>query len=249
MKKLNKDQIKNAIKSGEITGFVLREIKKIVAPGITTLEMDKIATRIITSRDSLPAFLGIDGYKYATCISVNDEVVHGVPSGRVLEEGDIVSLDVGTNYKGMNTDATATYVVGKFKSEDTKRLFFGTREALYEAIKIVKADVYLGDIEEKIGETLKKYGLSPVMSLSGHGIGEKVHQEPSIMCDGKAGTGPKIPEKVMLAIEPMATLGNGRVKASKDGWNVKSVDSTLGAHFEHTVLVEKNRAKILTQYE
>jgi len=249
IKPLNKDQVNKAIKSGEITASVLKSVKNYLNSGIATSELEDLALRIIASSGGKPAFLGYNGYKYASCISVNDKVVHGLPSPRTLKNGDIVSFDVGTNYQGINTDAAATFVVGDFTNNNEKRLVEGVARALEESIKIVRPGIKLGDIEATIGKTLKKYSLSPVMTLSGHGIGEKVHQEPSIMCDGQKGTGPLIETGFMFAIEPMATLGNGRVKRSDDGWSICSVDGSTGAHFEHTILVVKDGYKILTQYE
>ena len=246
---LNKDQIKKAFKSGEITAFVLKQIKKYVTPGITTLELEKIASRIIFSRGAKPAFVGVNGYKFASCISINEEVVHTFPSSRIIKNGDIVSFDIGVDFEGINSDAAATFVAGEYLTENSKRLVEGTKDALKSAIHEVRAGVRLGNIEAAIGESLKSHGLSPVMSLSGHGIGEKVHQDPPIMCDGEAGTGPIIPEDTLLAIEPMATLGSGEVEPLDGGWRVVSKDRTLGAHFEHTVLVTENGSKILTQYE
>jgi methionyl aminopeptidase len=177
---------------------------------------------------------------------VNDEIVHTKPSDKILAPGDVVSCDVGVNYKGMNTDAACSFIVGESKNKDVHRLVEGTKKALYESIKMVKPGNKIGDIEQKIGEILKKYGLSAVMTLSGHGIGEDVHQEPSIMCDGEAGTGPNIIKSTMLAIEPMATLGSSKVFSASDRWTVKTVDGSWGAHFEHTVLVTEGGCEILT---
>jgi methionyl aminopeptidase len=245
MKPLTKGQIVYAKKSGAITGFVLNEIGGFIKPGITTNEIEKLARKIITSKGGVPAFIGCNGYEFATCVSVNDEIVHTKPSKRIIKEGDIVSCDVGTCYRGINTDAAQTYIVGE-STEDVKRLVEGTRQALLDAIGKVKPGHKIGDIEQKTGEILKKYGLFPVMTLSGHGIGEQVHQEPSIMCDGQEGTGPDIVESTMLAIEPMATLGDSQLATADGNWTVKTVDGSWGAHFEHTVLVTHKGCEILT---
>ncbi len=246
MKSLTKDQVENARKSGLITGAVLKGIKEIIKPGTATIEIEKLAVKIIESKGGRPAFMGYNGYEYATCVSINDEIVHTKPSKRIIKEGDVVSCDVGTNYNGMNTDAAETYIAGSPANDDISRLVEGTRQALTEAIKVVKPGNKIGDIEQKTGETLRKYNLFPVMTLSGHGIGEQVHQEPSIMCDGQSGVGPDIVECTMLAIEPMATLGNSDLAAVDGNWTVKTVDGSWGAHFEHTVLVTANGCEILT---
>lgn len=245
IKPLTKDQILYAKKSGFITGLVLSEIGKFIKPGITTLEIEKLAVKIISSNGGIPAFIGCNGYEYATCVSINDEIVHTKPSKRIIKQGDVVSCDVGTCFRGINTDAAKTYIVGD-STDDVKRLVKGTRLALSEAIAKVKPGNKIGDIEQKTGEILKKYGLFPVMTLSGHGIGEQVHQEPSIMCDGDSGVGPEIIESTMLAIEPMATLGDSQLVAADGGWTVKTVDGSWGAHFEHTVLVTHKGCEILT---
>jgi methionyl aminopeptidase len=246
MKTLTKNQIKNAKKSGLITGTVLKKVGELIKPGLTTFEIEKLAVKIIKSEGGIPAFIGCGGYKYATCVSINDEIVHTEPSKRIIKEGDIVSCDVGTNFNGMNSDAARTYIVGDQVDNDINRLVEGTRQALIEAIKMVKPGNKIGDIEQKTGEILKEYNLFPVMTLSGHGIGEQVHQEPSIMCDGQSGIGPDIIECTMLAIEPMATLNNTDLATVNGAWSIKTVDGSWGAHFEHTVLVTKNGCEILT---
>jgi len=239
------DEIKTIAQGGAIAAFTLKQLAKRVKPGILTIELDQIARRIIAARGAEPSFLGYQGYPAAICVSINDEVVHGIPSGRKIKSGDLVSIDVGIKYKNHYSDAALTVFVGNV-SKDAKRLVLGVKEALREAIKIVKPGIRVGDIENKTGEILKKFKLSPVMELSGHGVGNAVHEEPSIRCDGTKKTGAEITEGMVLAIEPMAALGSGKVYIENDGWTVKSADHSLTAHFEHTICVTKKGSKILT---
>ncbi len=240
-----KDEVSKIARSGKIASFVLKELAKYVKPGVTTFELDKIASRIISSRGAKPSFLNYNGFPAVTCISINSEVVHGIPSQRKIMHNDLVKIDVGVELDGFHSDTATTILVGK-PSSDTLRLINGTKKALEESIKIISPGIRVGAIEEKTGEILEKHGLSPVMSLSGHGIGKSIHEEPSIKSNGKSNQGEVVKEGMVFAIEPMATLGSGKVKTSQDGWTIVSSDNTLAAHFEHTVVVAKNGAKILT---
>lgn len=239
------DEIKVIAQGGAIAAFTLKQLTKRIKPGVLTIELDQIARRIITARGAEPSFLGYQGYPAAICVSVNDELVHGIPSSRGIKRGDLVSIDVGIKYKNYYTDVASTVFVGNV-SEDAKRLVLGVKEALKKTIGMVKPGVRVGEIENKTGEVLKKFKLSPVMDLSGHGVGNAVHEEPSIRSDGVKKTGAKVTEGMIFAIEPMATLGCGKVYVEKDGWTVKSADQSLAAHFEHTVCVTKKGSKILT---
>jgi len=232
-------------KSGAISCFALSQLKRQIKPGITTKQLDQVARRLIESRGATAAFLGHEGYGFAICVSINDEVVHGLPSARKINEGDVVGIDLGAKYQGYYSDTAATVCVGH-KNEEVSRLLEGTHEALEAALRAVRPGAKVGDIEEATGQVLKKYKLSPVLSLCGHGIGKGLHEEPSIKSDGKAGSGETLREGMALAIEPMATLGRSEVYQRKDGWTVLTKDGSLSAHFEHTIVVTSSGARLLT---
>lgn len=240
-----KDEVRTLMKSGAICDFVLKETLKHIKPGVATIELDKIANRIMSARNAEPSFLDYEGYPNSICVSINDELVHGIPGPTIIKSGDVVSVDVGVKYNEMFTDCASTVVVGK-PDEDTKRLVEGVKKSLDAAISAVRPGRTVGDIEYASGEQLKKFGLSPIMSLSGHGVGYAVHEDPAIMSNGKPGSGQELKEGMVLAIEPMASLGKGRVYQGKDGWTVKTSDGSLTAHFEKSVAVTKNGCKILT---
>lgn len=239
------DEIRIMAQSGKIASFALKQTAKNVRVGITTFELDKIAERIISARGAKPSFLNYKGYKHSTCISVNDELVHGVPGGYKIKDGDVVKIDLGVFYKGYHTDTATTVVVGKL-NDDIKRLIQGTRSALMDTIAFLKPGLKIGDIEHYCGQQLRTFELGAVTDLSGHGIGREIHEEPSILCDGEAGTGPEIKEGMVFAIEPMATLGKPEVYTKNDKWTVATKDHSITAHFEHTIVVTKTGAKILT---
>lgn len=245
IEKKNKEQIRMIQKSGAIAKFTLKELMLAIKPGISKFELEKIANRLILARGAKPSFLGYRGYEFATCISIDDEVVHGLPSERRIKSGDVVSVDVGVNYKGYFSDTAATKIVG-LAGEDIERLVNSTKKSLIDSISIIKPGIRVGEIENKTGEVLKENNLSPILALSGHGVGFAVHEEPSIKSDGHINDGEILEEGMVLAIEPMATLGSGEVYTDKDGWTIKTVDGKAGAHFEHTVAVTKNGFKMLT---
>jgi len=241
-----KKDLKILSRAGEINAFALKQIAKNVKIGVTTLELDHIAQRTIRARGGEPSFLGYRGYQFALCVSINTEVVHGIPSAsRMIKSGDVVGLDLGIKYLNRYTDAALTIVVGK-KTKEIEHLIAGTREALKGALAKVRPGVRVGEIEFETGRILAKYGLSPVLALCGHGVGYAVHEEPSIKSDGRKNSGPVLDEGMVLAIEPMATLGGGSVKTASDGWTVLTSDNSLAAHFEHTVVVTRSGARVLT---
>lgn len=242
-----KEDIRILAKAGAINSFALKQVAKSIKSGVSTYELEGIAQRTIKARGGEPSFLGYRGYKYALCVSINDEVVHGMPSAnRIIKAGDIIGLDLGVKYKNRYTDAAITVVVGK-RSSDTKRLLRGVSESLKAAIKTVRPGVKVGDIEFETGRTLNKYKLSPILALSGHGVGFSVHEEPSIKSDGIKGRGETLKAGMVLAIEPMAALGAADVEVSKDGWTVATKDGSFSAHFEHTIVVTDNGSRILTE--
>jgi len=245
IQKKSKEQIRLIQKSGLIAKFTLKELLSAAKPGVSRFELEKIANRLIAARGAKPSFLGYRGYKFATCISINDEVVHGLPSQKRIKDGDIVSIDVGVNYNGYYSDTAATIIVGQ-ASQEIKNLVSNTRKALMDAISVVKPGVRVGEIESKTGEVLRVSKLKPILALSGHGVGFEVHEEPSIKSDGEIESGEILEEGMVIAIEPMATLGTGEVYTDKDGWTIKTVDGKPAAHFEHTIAVTKNGYKMLT---
>lgn len=245
----NSREIELMEKSGSILAEGLNLLKENIKPGITTLELDSIFSRFCFKKSVKAAFKDyksdLRGYPYSICISINEEVVHGIPSQRKIKEGDIVTIDAGVDKDGLITDAAFTFAVGKINVE-AEKLINVTREALFNAIKIVKEGARVGDISFEIYNHVKNNGLEVFKSLAGHGVGHNLHEEPIIQNFGEKGKGPELKKGMTLAIEVMATLGNGEFLQSKDGWTLKSVDDALAAQFEHTVLVLKNGFKILT---
>jgi len=240
-----KEEIKKLAKSGAICSFVLNQLSRRIKPGMATIELEKMANRIIEARNATPSFLNYNNYPSSVCISINDELVHGIPGSRIIKRSDVIGIDVGVIYDGMYTDCALTVVVGK-PDDEVKRLINGVRSALDASIKAVKLGSRIGDIEHACGEELRKFHLSPVLSLSGHGVGYNVHEEPSIKSDGREGKGELIREGMVFAIEPMAALGSGEVYQAGDGWTIKTNDQSLTAHFEKTVVVTNRGCKILT---
>lgn len=240
------DELKKIRKSCSISAFVLKEILKALKVGITPMELEMRARRLIKARNAKPAFMGYGGYDYATCISVNDELVHGVPSTRAIKIHDIVGIDLGVVYEGFNSDCAYTVAVGGTQDNDDKRLLSGTSKALEEGIRTVRAGIRLGDLEAQIQQTLEDNGLSVIKNLFGHGVGRSLHEGASIKNHGVKNTGPVLREGNVLAIEPMAALGTDETYVDETGWTVIMKDHRNSAQFEHTVEVTKNGAKILT---
>ena len=243
-----KDEIKRMIKASEIVSEALKAIKKAVMPGITTKELEDIAEEIILNRGGKPAFKGYKGYPASICTSVNDEVVHGIPSKKViLKEGDIVSVDLGVIYKGYIGDAAITIPVGKI-SVNTEKLLMVTKEALYKGIEQARPKNRVGDISHAIQSFVEENGYSVVRTFVGHGVGRSLHEDPQIPNFGPPGKGTKLREGMTLAIEPMVNEGTYEVYILEDGWTAKTKDGKLSAHFEHTVLIKKNGPEILTNW-
>jgi len=239
-------EIKIMGKGGEIADFVMQEIAKNIRPGVSTIKIDKIASRIIKARGATASFLDYQNYPASICISLNKNIVHSIPSDEIINNGDVVKVDLGVLYKGFHTDMARSFIVGNVPKniEEMVRLCL---RALDLVILQVKPGNTIGDLEEIIGKTLKSGGLSPVMSLTGHGIGRDLHEKPSIYCDGKKSTKEKLVPGMVIAIEPMATMGSGKVVKGDDGWTIKSADDSMTAHFEDTVAVTKTGHKVLTR--
>lgn len=240
-------EIERIRKSGEIVALVLEEIQKRIEPGITTEEIDKLSTGIVTKHDSArPAFLGYRGFPKSICISLNDEVVHGIPSPmRKVREGDVVSLDFGVAKNGYYADAALTFQVPP-ENPDVTRFLKTASEALEAGIKNAMPGKRIGDISAAIQETVERAGYSVVRSLVGHGIGRNLHEEPQVPNHGIPGEGLLLEEGMVLAIEPMINMGTSEVKTLEDEWTIVTADGSLSAHFEHTVVVTKDGPEVLT---
>ena len=232
--------------AGRITGFAHNEVEKAIRPGITTLALDKIVEDAILSQGATPSFKGLYGFPNASCVSVNEELVHGIPGKRVLKTGDIISIDIGACYQGYHGDSAWTYAVGDI-SETAQKLLQVTKEALFTGLKQVKAGNRLGDVSHAIGEYVFSFGFSVPADYTGHGIGSNVHEEPIIPNFGRDGMGVLLKEGMTLAIEPMVHVGKPFTKVLENDWTVVTKDSSLSAHFEHTVLVTKDGYEILTR--
>lgn len=240
------DEIDKARASSRIVAEVLSVLRERIKPGVTTRELDKIAEGVTEKRGAKPAFKGYRGYPYSLCASVNEEVVHGMPSGRVLKEGDIVGLDFGVYYQGFYGDAAVTLPVGRV-SEEAARLMRVTEQSLYAAIDQASSGNRLGDISAAVQETAESAGYSVVRDFVGHGIGRNMHEDPQIPNFGKKGRGIELQTGMILAIEPMVNAGRYRVKILPDGWTVITEDGSLSAHFEHSVAITDNGPEILSR--
>lgn len=231
---------------------VLELLEKSLRPGMTTNEAAGLADRELKKLGGEPAFLhyyggpGVPDFPSVLCISVNDEVVHGIPTERELQDGDLVSVDFGVKYKGLITDSARTFIVGQNDQADVLRLLSGTRQALDAGINVLKGGVRVGDVSAAIGRVLNKHNLGIVRELVGHGVGEELHEEPNIPNYGTAGTGPVLKTGMTVALEPMATLGQADIGVYADGWTIVTADNSLSAHYEHTLLITDNGAEIIT---
>lgn len=231
--------------SGRILARVLKQIKQFIVPGITTKAVDQMAEELIKREGARPAFKGYRGFPASLCISLNEQVVHGIPSDRKIAEGDLVSIDAGVDLEGFFTDAAFSMVVGRGK-EVAHRLVMVTEESLFAGIKQVRSGQRIGDISFAIQKTIERAGFSVVRDFVGHGVGRALHEEPQIPNFGKKHRGPVLEEGMVLAIEPMANEGDFRVEINDNGWTVVTADQKLSAHFEHTVLVTNRGWEILT---
>ncbi len=236
-------------KAGLITGGALVAAEKAIRPGMTTKELDKIIHDYIVAHGAKPSFLNYNGFPASACISVNDTVIHGIPSNKeVLKEGDIVSVDVGAYIGGYHGDSAKTFAVGKV-SDEAAALMASTEESLYMAIKLAKPGVRIGDLSSAIQEYNESRGYSVVREFVGHGVGANLHEDPEVPNFGKAGHGPRLMPGMVIAIEPMINAGAKNVVQLKDGWTIKTQDKSLSAHFEHTIAITSDGAVILTQPE
>jgi len=235
-------------KSNMLVSRTLAEIASIIRPGITTLYLDRIAESFIRDNGATPAFKGYGGFPNALCTSVNDEVVHGIPSDYILKEGDIISIDCGVILNGWYGDSAYTFPVGEIK-EEVRRLLDYTRAALEEGVKEAVAGNRVGDISFAVQTKAESGGYSVVRELVGHGIGRKLHEQPEVPNYGKQGTGPKMEKGLVICIEPMINAGEKETLQMKDGWTIKTADGKPSAHFEYAVAVDKEEADVLTTFE
>lgn len=232
--------------AGKLVGQVLTALAAKVAPGVTTADLDAIAEGLIVDAGAIPAFKGYHGYPATICASINEEVIHGIPSGqRVLQAGDIISIDVGASLEGYFGDSAITLPVGPI-SEDAARLLRVTEESLYKAIAVVKSGCRVSDIGHAVQKHVEAHGFSVVREFVGHGIGQQMHEEPQVPNYGEPGRGPRLTEGMVVAIEPMVNAGKAAVKVLSDGWTAVTRDKSLAAHFEHTVAVTADGPWILT---
>ena len=239
------EEISIMAEGGKILAKVLGEIGKQVKPGVTTIELDRAAEALILSAEAKPAFKGYSGFPYSLCVSINENIVHGLPSNYILKEGDLLKLDLGVLYEGFNTDTAITVPIGKVSFE-AKRLIDVTKKALRLGVKKAKIGNTVGDMGSTIQRFVEGQGFGVVRDLCGHGIGKNLHEEPKVPNFGKRGSGEKLVEGMVIAIEPMVTAGDYNLKKSDDGYGYATKDNSLSAHFEHTVAITKSGPKILT---
>ena len=247
--------IKNALQieamkdAGRITGEALLVAREHIREGISTLELDHVIRHYIEKQDATPSFLGLYGFPGAACISINDEVIHGIPSAhRILREGDIVKVDVGAHYKGYHGDSARTFPVGKISAE-AERLIAATKQSFYEGLAAVQIGNRIGDIGAAVDGYVRSQGFSTVRRYVGHGVGHDVHEAPDVPNYGTPGRGPRLCAGLVIAIEPMVNVGTYEVKELDDGWTVKTLDHKLSAHYENTVALTDNGVIILTEAE
>ena len=231
--------------AGRADAEVLAILRQEIRPGLVLKKLDDIVRREFAKRKVVPTFLNYQGYPARACVSVNDEVVHGIPDSRILQEGDIVSIDLGATYKGFVGDAAITVGVGKI-SPEAERLVRVTEESLWQGIKAAKAGARLGQISAAIQAHAEGNGFSVVREYVGHGVGRSMHEEPQVPNFGPPDRGPLLQKGMTLALEPMVTAGNWQTKKDSDGWTVRTADGSLAAHFEHTIVITEGEAEVLT---
>lgn len=239
------DEILLMKKAGSIVRDTLNLIESLVKPGVTTRYLDKKAEEYILSCGAIPSFKGYHGYPSTLCISVNEQVIHGIPSDRILKDGDIVSVDCGANIDGFHGDAARTFPVGEI-SKEAEKLIKVTRESFFEGLKFVRESNRIGDVSNAIQEYVENSGYSVVKEFTGHGIGRNLHEGPEVPNYGKKGTGVILKKGMVIAIEPMVNMGKAHIRILGDDWTVVTADNKLAAHYENTVVVTSDKPEILT---
>jgi len=242
------EEIELIRESALLVSKTLAEVGRLVKPGVKTIELDRVAEAFIRDHKGVPAFLNYNGFPYSLCISTNERVVHGFPGDDELKEGDIISIDCGAVLNNFVGDSAFTFAVGEI-DPSVRQLLDVTRESLYRGIEKAVVGSRIGDIGYAVQEYTEKHGYGVVKELVGHGVGFKLHEKPEVPNYGKRGTGMKLEEGMVIAIEPMINLGKAGVKFWKDGWTVSTVDSKPSAHFEHTVAIRKGKADILSTFD
>ena len=246
------DEIEALRESGKRLGRILQAVKAEIKPGVTTLHLDEVAERLIREGGDIPPFLNYtphgarEPFPASLCVSINDEIVHGIPSDRIIKEGDLVSIDLGVSHKGMITDAALTVAVGDV-SEQLQTLIAETERALYAGIKAARAGGHIGDIGSAIERMGNAKGYGIVRELGGHGVGHKVHEDPYVPNYGKKGNGPILKAGMVIAIEPMFMLGSEDIRMMPDGYTIVTEDGSISAHFEHTIVITEKGSEIVTQ--
>lgn len=242
-----KEEIEIMKKSGRICSEALKEVLKNVKPQVSCYQLDLIAEKEIQKRGASPSFKSVDNYSWTICTTVNEQVVHGIPNERKLVEGDVLGIDIGAQYENYHSDLAISIPIGQVSAEKAKFLKIG-KQTLEEAIREAKINNRIGDISHTIQESIEKNGYSIVKSLTGHGVGRELHEEPLVPGFGKKGSGPIIEENMVLAIEVIYASGSGAVVVEDDGWTISTADGSLGGLFEKTVAVTKNGPIVLTPY-
>lgn len=241
------EEIKLMRTGGKLLGGILVQLSEEAKPGVSGKDISKLAADMVKAAGLTPILLGYEGFPDVICISVNDNIVHGVPTAEKFNDGDVVKLDLTVAYKSMVVDSATTVLVGTKASSDVKRLLEGTKRSLEDGIAAIHGDgTRVGDIASAVQDTLNKYKLGIIRDLVGHGVGHSIHEDPNVPNYGVAGTGPILVSGMTIAIEPMASLGDWQIDILKDGWTVAMRDHSLSAHFEHTVLITDDGAEILT---
>lgn len=243
------EEIQNMRVSGGMLADVLQSISRQAATGMSGKDVSEIAKQELKALGGKPSFLGYGGFPDIICISMNDEIVHGIPNATAFAEGDLVSFDFGVTYNGMITDSAFSMFIGKAPGKDAERLLKTTEQSMYAGIDALKDGVRVGDIASAIEHVLRREKLGIVRELVGHGVGHDLHEDPNIPNYGVAGTGPKLSAGMTIAIEPMATLGAHNISVDEDGWTIRTRDGSLAAHFEHTILITDNGHEILTAWK
>ena len=241
------EEIETMKKSGHICATALKEVLKSVKPGVSCRELDDIARNNIESMGATPSFMTVDDYKWTICTTVNNQVVHGIPTGRRLEDGDILGIDIGALYKNYHSDQAISVAVGNVPEETVKFINVG-KNTLEKALKKAVAGNHIGDISSTIQQNIESAGYGVVKNLTGHGVGRELHEEPMVPCFGKAQQGPKIRKNMTLAIEVIYAKGSGEVVIKNDNWTISTKDGSLGGLFEQTIAVTENEPIILTPY-
>ena len=242
------EEIELVRKSSLLVAKTHAEIAGLIKPGITTLALDKIAEEFIRDNGGVPAFKGYRGFPNTLCMSPNDQVVHGIPNDRVLEDGEILSVDCGVVMNGYYGDSAFTYEVGDVDAQ-TKQLLKVTKESLYKGIEQAVAGNRIGDIGYAVQQHAESFGYGVVRELVGHGVGKNLHESPEVPNYGRRGRGVVLKEGLVIAIEPMINMGTKRIMQHNDGWTITTIDNKPSAHFEHTIVVRKGKAEILSSFE